>query len=261
MVFYFSGTGNSLYVAKKVVEHFEQNLISIAECTYKNRFSFKLAKEEPIIFVFPIYSWAPPKIVLDFIDKLQFDNFENNQVSVLITCGENIGNSLELLVKHFGQNMTLNCGFSVIMPSNYMILGEIETKEVQTKVLKEVDPRLTEIFEVMKSKPHRHFDAAKGPVPFILTHVVGTLFNKFAVDPKPFFAKDNCTGCGICAHVCTTKNIVVEQTKVTWGSQCTQCLACINYCPVQAIEYGKKTLNKGRYNNPNIKVNEMFKEF
>lgn len=258
MVFYFSGTGNSLYVAKKIASEFEQNLVSIADCVMHARFSFTLAKDEPILFVFPIYSWAPPAIVLDFIDKLDLAGYTDNYLSVLITCGENIGTSLDVVKKRLGSKQ-LNSGFSVVMPSNYMILGDIETKEVQREMLSKVDARIAHICGMIRQKSKAHFDAVKGPVPFVLTHVIGSLFNKFAIDAKPFYAKENCTMCGICARVCTTQNIALAEGKVMWGDKCTQCLACINYCPVQAIEYGKKTQGKGRYNNPNIKVNEMYK--
>lgn len=52
-----------------------------------------------------------------------------------------------------------------------------------------------------------------------------------------------------------SKEVVSE--KPEWGKKCTQCLACIHYCPTKAIQYGKGTQGKGRYRNPNVKVEEM----
>ncbi|WP_420314690.1 4Fe-4S binding protein [Blautia massiliensis (ex Durand et al. 2017)] len=42
-------------------------------------------------------------------------------------------------------------------------------------------------------------------------------------------------------------NIVFENGKPIWGNQCTRCMACIGYCPTEAIEYGKKSIGKPRY--------------
>ena len=53
------------------------------------------------------------------------------------------------------------------------------------------------------------------------------------------------------------RNTIKVNGKPSWGEHCTQCLACINLCPVKAIQCGKGTQSKGRYKNPNINVNEM----
>ena len=56
-----------------------------------------------------------------------------------------------------------------------------------------------------------------------------------------------CTGCGRCAQLCPTNNIVLRSGKPVWGGNCTHCMACISYCPTEAIEYGKKSVGKPRY--------------
>jgi len=42
-------------------------------------------------------------------------------------------------------------------------------------------------------------------------------------------------------------NIHLENGKPVWGKNCTHCMACICYCPKEAIEYGKKSKGKPRY--------------
>ena len=44
-----------------------------------------------------------------------------------------------------------------------------------------------------------------------------------------------------------TNNITLQTGKPVWGQNCTHCMACICYCPAEAIEYGKKSLGKPRY--------------
>ena len=46
---------------------------------------------------------------------------------------------------------------------------------------------------------------------------------------------------------CPLNNIRLENGKPVWGKNCTHCMACICYCPKEAIEYGKKSKGKPRY--------------
>jgi MinD superfamily P-loop ATPase len=73
----------------------------------------------------------------------------------------------------------------------------------------------------------------------------------FVLQNKLFYATDDCTSCGLCEKLCNTGNIIVDK-KPSWGSNCTGCLACIHCCPQRAVQYGKSTIKKGRYKNPNV---------
>ena len=61
---------------------------------------------------------------------------------------------------------------------------------------------------------------------------------------------DACVSCGKCAAVCPLGNIAMVARKPRWGGDCTHCMACICGCPAEAIEYGKKSLGKPRYQCP-----------
>lgn len=67
---------------------------------------------------------------------------------------------------------------------------------------------------------------------------------------------DKCTGCGICEKVCFSENIKVNNRPL-WGNRCSQCFACLHYYPAKAVQYGRGTLKKGRYTNPNVKLSDM----
>jgi flavodoxin/NAD-dependent dihydropyrimidine dehydrogenase PreA subunit len=261
MIFYFSGTGNSLQAAKSIAEHNGEKLISIAALmnTEENHFEYTLKDSEAVGFVHPVYAWGPPRIVLDFIKKLELNNYKNNYIFSVVTCGDNIGNTMKVLQTCLkNKNLILNSGFSIRMPNNYIIMGNVDSKETENKKLLEAEENLKDINKLIEARTKDFFQIKKGPVPGLLTSVVNPLFNKGAMDTKKFYANDNCTSCGICEKVCNCQSIKVE-VKPKWGEKCTQCLACIHYCPVKAIQYGKGTEKKERYNNPNIKVNEMIK--
>jgi len=259
MIFYFSGTGNSLQVARNIAEYNDEKLISIAsERNNKNtNFKYTLKDNEVIGFVYPVYAWAPPKMVIDFIEKLKLINYKDNYIFSVATCGENIGNTMKVMSHSLKkQNFNLNSGFSISMPNNYIIMGDIDSKEKEEKKLLAAAETLKNINYIIKERKKDVFQVVKGPIPGILTTFINPLFNKGAMNTKKFYANDSCTSCGVCESVCNCKTIKV-QGKPKWGKECTQCLACIHLCPVSAIQYGKGTESKGRYKNPNVTLEDM----
>ena len=76
---------------------------------------------------------------------------------------------------------------------------------------------------------------------------VNPIFYKFFVKANAFAASSACIGCGQCAKRCPMNNITLKDSKPVWGRNCTHCMACICYCPKEAIEYGKKSVGQPRY--------------
>ena len=69
---------------------------------------------------------------------------------------------------------------------------------------------------------------------------VNPVFYRFFVKAEAFRATDSCIGCGKCVELCPLNNIRLENGRPVWGKNCTHCMACICYCPKEAIEYGKR---------------------
>ena len=252
MIFYFSGTGNSLDVAQQMAGYCNDSIVSIADEMKNNKdiYEYSLVENEAVGFVYPVYAWAPPTIVTDFISKLSISIADEPYIYSIATCGENIGNTMDVLNKALVKNsFHLDSGFSIIMPNNYILMWDVDSKEEASKRLENSKERILSLSKVILNRESKVFQIEKGPVPFIFTGVINPLFNKFAMETKNFYAEDTCTGCGLCEEICPTKNIIVSG-KPAWGSVCTQCLACIHRCPEKAIQYGKKTKARGRYVNP-----------
>lgn len=136
------------------------------------------------------------------------------------------------MIKSYGKNVCLDC------------FEEYNRRE------------LIHINDIIRERKKGVFEIGKGVLPSLLTNVFNPMFMKYVINTKKFYAKDNCTSCGICEKVCNTKCIKVEG-KPVWGDNCSLCLACINLCPVRAIQYGKSTEKRGRYKNPNISIEEL----
>lgn len=246
MIFYFTGTGNSLYAAHSIGEAQGERLISIsAELDRKQpEYSYEWKDDELLGFVFPIYAWGPPAMVLEFISKIRVEG--NPYVFSLSTCGDEEGNSPAFLQKALNQKgLTLNSSFSLRMPNNYIVGFDVDPKDLEKKKLKEAEARLQEINGIIKRREDAHQNLP-GSFPRLKSSVANSLFNRFALDPKRFYADDSCISCGLCEKVCPVHTITVSK-KPAWGKSCTQCLACIHRCPVGAIQMGKGTTAKGRY--------------
>ena len=256
MIFYFTGTGNSLYAAKTVAEAQGDRVISIAQEMDKKQeaYHYELGENETLGFAFPVYAWAPPKIVLDFIKKLDITGV--TYVFSLCTCGDEEGNTSSILRKRLKKRgISLDSAFTLKMPNNYIVGFDVDAREVEKEKLDVAELLLKDINRVIGERQKNVNLTIPGKLPALKSTVVNPLFNRFATNTSKFYADDNCTSCGLCEKICPIHTITVTD-RPAWGKSCTQCLACINRCPVQAIQYGKGTAKKGRYQHPILETSE-----
>ena len=77
---------------------------------------------------------------------------------------------------------------------------------------------------------------------------------------RKFCADEKCNNCEICAHVCPAANIRMIDGKPSWLHHCEQCLACLQWCPQEAIQYGKNTIKYPRYHHPEVTLDDMLEQ-
>lgn len=255
MIFYFSGTGNSLYAARHLAQATGDRLVSIpkemAEQTSAKEYT--LSAEERIGFVFPIHSWGPPEIVLHFIRQLHFTNYQQHYCYFVATCGDDMGCTRQILERELSAiGISLHAGFSLLMPNTYIALPgfDIDTPEIQKQKLENAVPELERIEKDVCSKTSA-FRLYPGSMPRLKSYLVLPLFKRFLINDKYFHTTDRCIACGKCARICPVHNIKLEDKRPKWQGNCTACLACYHVCPQRAIYFFAKK-DKGQYLHPDL---------
>ena len=123
MIFYFSGTGNTRWAAERLAQETGERLLFIPDEMKKGKCEYKLQEGERLGFCFPVHGWQPPRIVRKFIDNSEFKILNSNFIYALVTCGDSIGRTMEMLDKDLRKKgLRLDSAFSLIMPESYVCL-------------------------------------------------------------------------------------------------------------------------------------------
>lgn len=257
MIFYFTGTGNSLWVAEALGKALKEPLVAIANelKTYPKELIHPLWAKEKILFVYPVHSWGPAVPMMQFISRLKLLGYEGHSVYSVCTCGDECGYSGSMLQEALRKKrVRLSGSYSVIMPNNYILMPgfDVDTKEVEQRKLQDAPSRISAIVEAIQKEQNVNLYNI-GTMPWLKSRVVYPLFANFAVGSNSFRVTDACISCGLCERVCPTGTITLTEGRPVWSNTCVQCVACIHRCPVRAIEYGRGTVKKGRYHHPDIK--------
>lgn len=255
MIFYFSGCGNSRHVAETLASGLNDTLIFIPEAAREGKYEYTLAESESLGFVFPVYSWAPPKLVMDFIEKLNIKVGPSTGSGTLpylyfaSTCGDECGLTEKIFRKAIEQKgWDLSACFSVKMPETYIGMPgfKLDTDENARKKIEATDATLTRNIPRLLNKDY-FSEMTIGNFAWLKSRVINKSFNQFATDDSKYLSTEACIHCGKCVEVCPLKNITLEGGRPKWNGNCTMCMSCYHHCPVNAIQYGKATVGKGQY--------------
>lgn len=243
MIIYFSGTGNSRYVAEGLAQILDDKLVSatdIMKLKEKDTFNSK----KPFVIVGPVYAWRLPKVFRNFLKKSIFLGPRN--AYVVVTCGSNPGDtygSIKADLKKVGINVK---GFSYVkMPSNYTAFFNPPNSEESKEIVEKGRVKTIEIAEKIKNN-ESFLETTSGAKSKFLS-VFAYQFSNLMYSSKKFKATDKCNSCRYCTLLCPFESIYMNEDKPAWRGRCTHCMACINACPQQAIEYGDKTKDRNRY--------------
>lgn len=245
MVLYFSGTGNSQFVALQIAQMLADDEIISINKYLKERRLITIRSKRPLVFVAPTYSWQMPRAVEQWIMKTTFEG--NKNAYFILTCGGSCGNAAFYAKKLCLKKELLFCGLApVLMPENYLAMfptpGEAECKEI----VENSKPQINVLAKQIQSG--KCFDTPSvSLIERLESGPVNMLFYPLFVHDKGFSVSDRCISCGKCALRCPLNNIDLINNKPVWKGRCTHCMACIGGCPAVAIEYKTKSKNCRRH--------------
>lgn len=240
-ILYFTATGNSLYVAKRIGDEY----YSIPKLMKEGSFDFE---DEKIGIVFPAYYTGVPKIIEEFLNKV---SLKSKYVFGIATYGGFSGATTRHLIE-IGKRNGIEFSYinEITMVDNYIPEFDIN-KQIQGQAKKNIEENLRKIvkdIEEGRKYIKKHTIAMEG---------IRLIYGKFYDDKfeKNFFVENNCNGCKTCERVCPVNNIKVDK-KPVFNNNCQHCLSCIHNCPKIAISL-KKEKNKTRFINENITLKEI----
>jgi ferredoxin len=256
-IYYFTGTGNSLAVARDLCER-------LGDC---RTVPIASLREEPgpirpaanrVGIVYPVYFSGIPSIVAEIAARL--DLGEVRYVFAVCTFGGSGATpslrQLDRVLRAGAGGRGLDAGFAVRMPGNYIVLYDREADGALERTLADASRKVAAIAEAVSRGEHTM--PRFSPVGAVINRAYYPRFlaGVHGADAK-FTVDDRCTACGTCVAVCPVGNVRLEAGRPAWLHRCEQCMACIQYCPVEAIQAGPKTASRRRYRHPGVTVKAL----
>ncbi len=257
-IYYLTGTGNSLAVARAIAKGLGgATLVPIASLDRTGRIA---VPTERVGFVCPVYFYSLPLIVREFLPRLDVSCVR--YAFLVLTMGGlpglAAGHAEELLAKAGGR---LDSAFAIRMLGNYIAEYNVRGGEAIGAMRARTERGVARVVTAVATG-QRHIERG-GPVGRAVSRGMFALFGRrflascrtldrrFSVDPS-------CVHCGTCSRVCPVENVRLIDDRPTWLGHCEQCFACIHFCPVKAIQIrGKKTVVRGRYHHPDVTADDV----
>jgi len=267
-IYYFSGTGNSLHVARELQKRIpDTKLIPLVKFLKKEVVE---TSAKTVGFLFPIHLAMSPGPVRKFLEKMDLKSAE-----YIFAIATRHGTQhrafvdVENILKRKGK--VLDSFFSLNMASNdpkfddWHEATEEEIADLEVEVQNNLD--LIQEIVINKEKSRKKdttFTQGMPAFPF-LSPILPILNRLYSVD---FYSDTKCVGCGTCEKVCLSGKIKIVNGKPLWQKDipCFSCYACINYCPQQAIQVKSPSFLKtytevnGRYSHPYATVDDIARQ-
>ena len=251
IIFYFTGTGNCLYIARQLAGA-DTELLSIPQMVKRGKYEFEA---DEIGIVYPIYGHMPPYMVRQFIQKarlkagyrfavLTYGARKCDAVEIWDRISRKAGNAFDYI-----NTLVMVDNWLPNFDMNEQILIDKHIPENLERIIADLtaQKRWHEPVTEEEREMHRGFMAYTG-----LNPEIGFLMKC----EKYFTVTDACIGCGVCVSVCPRGNYELGSQGVKMQGDCEFCFACIQNCPQKAIRFAKNEtdplLGRGEA-NPNAR--------
>lgn len=274
-IYYFSGTGNSLYVAKELQKRIPDSII-IPMVSLLNKKVIS-TKRKVVGFVFPVHALTIPIAVKKFIKKTNLKSSEyifaiTTRHGTIFRGFEKIDQLLKKKNKHLNSHFILNMCNNESRHKGYKVPSESDILSLEKVVKEKLDSIQNIISNKINCRKIDSNDSYGFPYHPILNYLLEKLVllamtvAEYIGGVNYFYIDARCNGCGICEKVCLSQKIKITDNKPIWQKNvlCYMCFACLNYCPEKSVQIknipGVKSYTKenGRYPHPYATVKDIY---
>jgi len=254
-IFYFSGTGNSLWSAKKIAQKISEEspkekceLVSIGVEAQKSGI---VIEADAVVFVFPSYAYGLPVIVRRFAKNAEF---KTPYLAAFVTYGSSPGGTLGAL-RRILKKKKIGKLFFMKIPAveNYLAIFGTPTEEtIQKRVLMQEKATEEAAISIIKRSENKAslFYPFSAFVSWLCSLGIKIFYKFYKVGA-------DCNGCGSCEKTCPVGAIVMKDGKPLFTSKCEHCQGCINMCPLRAIAFGRVKFGAQGYRHPQIAIGDL----
>ncbi len=272
-IFYFSGTGNTWFIAKALESEFEtrgaevaavsiEEIAEIAEIeeieevkSYKalnqERLNAMIHTSDKIIIGYPIYGSMAPKPMIDFIKSLP--DVKGKEVSVFTTLVLASGdgaivyrNILEEKGYVFGTGLEFKLSNNFNVPEFPDVLP-VGSEEKIDKRNEKALPRVRKMVDLVLSDKNKVQGDHK------LGNMLGNLQRKHVeglirkINRNLYVESSACIHCNKCVKLCPVENITDVNNKIIINDKCVGCMRCYHFCPTKAINITEASLDTKKW--------------
>ena len=237
VIHFFSGTGNTARAVGIVAARLESAGWGVARQAIVGGAEPPAGIPDLTVAAFPIWAWAPPHFVLEYVRRLP--NGQGAKAAVLATCGgfgaQGVG-EMERALQRRGYRIVASA--EAVYPDNFLLAVNSPTGTDSESALAEGDKAVNLFINKFISGQPEMIRCGWGHV--LWSWPIARLFRacgrRFL--GKFFIADDRCTACGQCAATCPVRAIRMDgaPARPRWGTNCAGCYRCIQLCPAQAIQ-------------------------
>lgn len=231
IIYYFSGTGNSLRAAIRIAERIGGAEVISVRCNVEN---VSAENADVIGFVCPVYEWDMPGTMKKFVGNLKVN--PNAYIFMVATYIAIHGRTFETMEKilsikkaHLNYGIALRCAASQCTAYSPFPPGKI--------MIPYMENRINRIGKEIFERRNRPYPTMAWLTRKLYSKLMTPYMEVEREYDKGFYTDERCAGCEICVKICPTQNIAIQKGRPVWKHHCHGCMACVAYCPTKAIQF------------------------